>query len=240
MTGTKAFVTPLPHRLPREIWWLINEKAAEGGSVESLFLLARLCRDMAHIALPLMYGKVKDNGVSDDHSLWVFSTEGNLLLWRSIIMSSLGKTLYPYCLWIKALDIGNLQFQLSRLVNEPDLRPKFYSPPLDYLEVLDKSKTSDSDDMPGSNALLFEVTNEITKYIKSMADQGQGLAKVVSLRDPNLGYSTSSVHFPIWVSRLAGLTTLYLFEGSHIEDHIAASLVQHCPAFKHLYVSMTT
>lgn len=194
---------------------------------------------MALIALPLTYGKVRGPGCTDDDTIWIFGTESNLCFWRSIIMSSLGKTLYPYCLWIKTLDILDLQSLLLELLKVPDLRQKFYSPPLDYLEVLDKSNATDSVDKPGSKALLFEVTNEVTKYIKSVADQGHGSAKLFCLQDPHLGYSTSSVYFPVWASRLASLTTLHVVDGSCVGDHIALSLAENRPAFKHLYVYQT-
>src|SRR5271170_3219476 len=31
------------------------------------------------------------------------------LQWRSIIMSSLGKTAYPYCVYLRSVDLGNLE-----------------------------------------------------------------------------------------------------------------------------------
>lgn len=45
--------------------------------------------------------------------------EKHLSLWRTIILSSLGKTLYPYSRYIRTLNLENLTFLLTN--------PKFES-----------------------------------------------------------------------------------------------------------------
>lgn len=43
-------------------------------------------------------------------------------LWRTIILSSLGKTLYPYCLYFRALDLESLECLLIDRVHGANAR----------------------------------------------------------------------------------------------------------------------
>lgn len=49
------------------------------------------------------------------------------LQWRSIILSSLGKTLYPYCLYIQSLDLRNLVYLLEDDIFRNNFQDMFFS-----------------------------------------------------------------------------------------------------------------
>lgn len=169
----ESLVPARPRRLPLELWMIIIEKAAEQCEFGTLFALACVNRALAEIALPLIYG----NAEHSDVMIRRRADKASVCFWRSIILSAMGKTSYPYCLWIKILNLSALQYLLRDLVlrgKEP-LRQKFYSPPLGYLEDIHKSVVFDAAEWP--RAQLFEVVDEITGYIKVMADQRRRIFK---------------------------------------------------------------
>jgi hypothetical protein len=83
--------------LPLEIWLQVCQLLAKGLDFADLFACARLNRGLANLALPQLY------------SIYEFANlDVSVVLWRSLIASALGKTLYPYCTWIKVLKLSNL------------------------------------------------------------------------------------------------------------------------------------
>jgi hypothetical protein len=98
--------------------------------LKGLFRFALVSKGTARSALPLLYAIAsKDSG----------RIKAFLSLWRSIIASSLGATLFPYCCWLKSLKLNILHRNLERLARDRDStisRAQFFAPPLEKLEIV--------------------------------------------------------------------------------------------------------
>ncbi|KAL0473081.1 hypothetical protein QR685DRAFT_569195 [Neurospora intermedia] len=221
---------------PTEIWWLIVDQAASIKGLSTMFLIARLNRTMARFALPLMYGIVKGLMYDD-------ADRQSVCFWRSIIVSSLGKTLYPYCCWVKTLDFSDLLNFLQDFDKSEDaqLRDTFYSPPLCYLQLLqinisNQDHLFDQDHVDGNVAphvLFCEVVNKITEGIKATVDQGHVTSHLAKVRFPDLEYLPCILYFPVWISRLTGLTTLHIHDISLLNEQVTLAIAENCSALKH-------
>ncbi|KAK4456474.1 hypothetical protein QBC42DRAFT_190927 [Cladorrhinum samala] len=212
---------------PLDIWWLITQELASQHDFGGLFLCARLSRDVANLALPLLYGiheqSTAIHGDIDDETPFEISVG----LWRSIIASSLGKTLYPYCCWIRALKLGNLDSHLVDLErgNNAALKAKFFSPPLDEFQIkLGKTRKQQLD----RKAVIIKVSDSITSYIQSAA-QEQG--KHVTLATLE-GYHLPTASLQGWVSKLSRLSSLVVQDGSVLTSDVARVIREKCPNFK--------
>lgn len=196
-----------------------------------MLLIARLNRAMACFALPLMYGIVK-------RSTYTLAKKQSVCFWRSIIVSSLGKTLYPYCCWVKTLDFSDLLNFLQNIDKSEDaqLRYTFYSPPLRYLQMLQTNISSHGhlNGNVGPHVLFCEVVSKITEGIKATVDQGHVTSRLAKIRFPDLEYLPCIRYFPVWISRLTGLTTLHIHDIALLNEQVTLTIAQNCSALKHL------
>ncbi|KAK4165371.1 hypothetical protein QBC43DRAFT_315832 [Cladorrhinum sp. PSN259] len=215
---------------PLDIWWLITQVYATRNDFGSLVTCAYLCRDVAKLALPLLYGiheqsiAINGDALDDEAAL-----EISVGLWRSIIASSLGKTLYPYCCWIKALKLGNLDsfFEDLERGNNAGLKAQFFSPPLDGFHIK-RGKTRKQ--QVDRNAVIVKVSDSITDYIHKLAkDQG----KHVTLATLE-GYHLPTINLQSWVSKLSRLSSLVVQDGSVLTSEVARVIRENCPGFKEL------
>ncbi|KAL2181513.1 uncharacterized protein P884DRAFT_281739 [Thermothelomyces heterothallicus CBS 202.75] len=190
---------------PREIWWLIAKELANRLDFDGLFLCARLSRGMARLALPELYAIHDQSPTIDPH---VLDIERFIGLWRSIITSSLGKTLFPYCCWIKVLRLGTLDSQLEDLAHDTSgLRDLFFSPPLESLQI-----RRCSDGVLDIRAIILELV---------------GLTALE-------GYHLLAANLRTLVLGLSSLTSLFIRDGYvHISD-VARAIRANCPAFREL------
>jgi hypothetical protein len=62
------------------------------------------------------------------------------LLWKSIIRSSLGKTAYPYCLYIRSLDFRNLSTLLEDSQFKDAAQPSFFADDMEPFMKIGASK----------------------------------------------------------------------------------------------------
>ncbi len=93
--------------LPQEIWLLIGQELADRRDFRTLYACARVNSNLAHIALQLLYSIHEQSPVCVGET--VFTLGKWACLWRSIIISSLGQTVFPYCLWVCSLPSGLAQ-----------------------------------------------------------------------------------------------------------------------------------
>lgn len=228
---------------PKEIWLLIVEEAARSNATSTLLLLARLSHGMACFALPLMYSIPYDHDILS--RLHEFSRADNrsVCFWRSIILSSLGRTLHPYCCWIDTLDLHDLLEILKQIDKSKDaeLRERFYSPPLSYLQLL-RTDTPNHIDLEGGfrpHVLFCELVNKITEGIKTAMDQGHITSHLANFFCPELDYFPSTIYFPLWISRLSGLRSFHIHDASLLDEKLAITIAQNCPALKRFICFMT-
>jgi hypothetical protein len=206
---------------PHEIWWLVAQELASRRDFGGLFLCARLGKSMARLALPELYAIHDLSPAINAHILHI---ETSVCLWRSIIASSLGKTLFPYCCWIKALRLGNLYTQLEDLARDnPKLKARFFSPPLDRLQIRrGRGRALDLE------AIIVEVANMVTDCIRTSADQEDKRVGITTLE----GFYLPTANLPNWVSSLSRLVSLSVRDGSVLNSDVACALRANCPAFR--------
>lgn len=198
--------------LPAEIWLQVMQELARRRDVASLFACARVNRGAASLAIPLLYSV---------HDL--ANVDTSPVLWRSLIASALGKTAYPYCIWVKALQLSNLMSLLEDIGQQKKaLKRPFFSPPLQILRGLKQDE------------VIIKVADLITKRIQADAEDANKAAQLSSLEGPHFpSASLSSL-----VSRLSRLTTLAVRDGSVLNKEVGLAIREGCPAFKELYVSL--
>lgn len=208
---------------PHEIWWLVAQEFASRRDFGGLFLCARLGRGMARVALPELYAIHDKSPALDAH---ILNVESSVCLWRSIIASSLGKTLFPYCCWIKALRLGNLLLHLEDLARgNPRLKAQFFKPPLGKLQIhRGRGKALDLE------AIIVQVANMVTECIRSSADHEARRTGITTLEGPYL----PTANLPTWVSSLSSLTSLSVRDGSVLTSDVACAIRTNCPAFREL------
>ncbi|KAL2169740.1 hypothetical protein VTG60DRAFT_5636 [Thermothelomyces hinnuleus] len=208
---------------PREIWWLIAKELANRLDFDGLFLCARLSRGMARLALPELYAIHDQLPAIDAH---VLDIERFIGLWRSIIISSLGKTLFPYCCWIKVLRLGTLDSQLEDLAHDTSgLRDLFFSPPLENLQI-----RRCSDRVLDIRATILEVARMITDCIRTSAEQQGKLVGLTALE----GYHLPAANLRTLVLGLSSLTSLFIRDGYVLTSDVARAIRANCPAFREL------
>lgn len=150
-------------------------------------------------------------------------------MWRSIILSSIGVTAYPYCLWLKSLALGDLEQLLTDVATNRTLRPKFFEGPMEVFEMT-SGPTKIGRLILDWQKIIEKVGDCITKYAKEASENENKVLQLTNLEGGNLPTSLLSV----WVSRLPTLTALRVRDGSVLTEEVAHSLREHCPAFKDL------
>lgn len=207
------------HKLPQEIWWEVIQVLTSQSDFGSLFLCAQVSQGLAICALPALYSihELTPAGV-----IQILNLEPSVVLWRSIIASALGKTLYPYCTWIKTLKLSSLFTLLEDIARgKGELRNLFFKHPLHNLQIL-KGKSLDF------NAIIIEVANQVTQSIHAAAEDENKFVGLASLEGPHLPSHSLST----WVSRLSRLTSLAVRDGFVLNGKVAQAIRENCPLFK--------
>ncbi|KAK3379752.1 hypothetical protein B0T24DRAFT_167500 [Lasiosphaeria ovina] len=207
--------------LPQELCWLVVQELADHEDFNSLFHCAQASRGLANLALPLLYSFHESSPASNAHILF---TETLVCLWRSIISSSMGGTLYPYCRWIKTLQLTALHSFLDDLARENGTRrAQFFSPPLHKLQIR-KDRGLNLD------AIVITMADMVIKSIKAAADEEDkvvGLTTLDAHRLPN-------ANLPSWVADLSRLITLMVGDGEVLNASVAEAIRANCPSFNEL------
>ncbi len=213
--------------LPSEIWWRVSLELAAEGDFGSLYTLTRLSQGLANLALPLLYRYQENSAASND----IFNIKSAVSLWRSIISSGLGKTQYPYCTWIKTLELSKFASLLEDLRHRSRsaLQKTFFRPPLDVLHL--KRSKSDYLDI---DAITIKVGDIVTGRVEEIAKRENKLVALTGIETLlSKGFDQA---LPSWIPRLSGLTSLKLGAGEILSQDLAVAIRDNCPAFKELYV----
>lgn len=182
-----------------------------------------------------MLSSIHDLSPASTGDTAVVETEKWACLWRSIVMSSVGKTVYPYCLWIKALNLGNLyslledlardRVRVGRIVlNYKQIRDWFFSYPLGAFLHANKSKKPVLD----IEKIVLDVGNKVTSFIKQAAEDEDKTVMLSSLE----GYHLPSPYLSSLVSRLSLLSSLRVRDGSVLTAEVSQAIRNNCPFFK--------
>lgn len=158
------------------------------------------------------------------------------LLWKSIIRSSLGNTAYPYCLYIRSLDLRNL----TDLLEDPQFRDKaldnFFAN--DMAQFLKSQETPMKQKMRGAKVSYkkLDVTNvlelvgeSITSYVSQAASENR---TTVAVEDLSGNIRTTAL--ANWTSRLSKLKSMTLWDGAVLDKSVAEAISESCHNFDDL------
>lgn len=150
-------------------------------------------------------------------------------LWRSIILSSLDATLYPYCAYIRALSLSSLAECLEDMRNHRQLRDFFFGGLMqDFVGCQDRNKALK--DAASRNQIPIQCADSITKYIKNLADTNGSSVALTHLEASTFPPEI----LPVWICRLATLKSLQLQDGSILDVEIGNAIAESCPKFAEL------
>ncbi|KAI6270328.1 hypothetical protein MCOR23_010004 [Pyricularia oryzae] len=223
--------------LPLEIWWLVCQELVRDAPPDfnSLFSCALVDRAMAKVALPLLYSVHHKALVDLDASIRTGQVRW-ANLWRSLILSSIGKTAFPYALWIRNLQLGDLQMTLQDVARNPAVREDLFRGNMAEFEILSNvNMTRAAQRKLGRaplayDAIALKVGDAITSFVKDAADRNDTvvtLAKLESHRIPSDVLTT-------WTSRLSTLRSLTLREVDSLNADVASAIRRDCPSFAKL------
>ncbi|KAN0103053.1 hypothetical protein V8E51_011366 [Hyaloscypha variabilis] len=232
--------------LPADILFLVCEELARKRDFATLFTCAVSSKSLVKPALLWMYRVHDDCSIRNSSEVNEADFERNVaavkricsqwtLQWKSIIRSSLGHTRYPYCLYIRSLDLRNL----AELLEDPwfrELSQSFFAH--DMTQFLRKPDTPMKQKIRGAKALykkldvpviLDLVGESITNYVSTAATQN---GATVALEE--ISGEISGLALPRWVGRISKLKSMTLWDGAALSESVATSIGHNCPQFDDL------
>ncbi|EOO00638.1 hypothetical protein UCRPA7_3868 [Phaeoacremonium minimum UCRPA7] len=216
--------------LPQELWWLVCQELVARRDFNSLFNCALVSKDFAAHALPLLYSIHELSSASMGESTTADKVKW-AKMWRAIILSSTAETAYPYCLWIKALRLGDLDTLLQDVAPYPVFRTPFFAGAMESFELVSKtSKTRRGQPILEMQKIVEKIGDTITEFVKDAADRENKSVALTSLE----GLFIPTPLLSLWTSRLATLSSLTLRDGSVLTGEVAEAIHVSCPAFKEL------
>ncbi|KAF2712430.1 hypothetical protein K504DRAFT_531531 [Pleomassaria siparia CBS 279.74] len=217
--------------LPDDILHLLCEELALQECFDTLFNCACASRALAVPALTHLYrshhlAPVKGGGDDEGGSIGMKQVivQRWAILWRSIIASSLDDTLFPYCRYIKALDLRDLMELLDDVHFKGKVVKYFFSGTLSKLnKTLNVTYPSGKKHTRLDNVAIIDAVGEVVTQCTPMLETISGqLVSDALVR---------------WAPRLPRLQTLELFNGSPLEDELVhTSIKKHCPQFNFLSI----
>ncbi|KAI9795594.1 MAG: hypothetical protein M1833_006915 [Piccolia ochrophora] len=223
--------------LPDDIWHLICEELWFRRDFDSLYQCAVASKRLTHPALANLYrmhnvAPATSRG-ADDLELARQGKSGRermvqkwALMWRSIILSSLGKTLFPYCRYTRALDLRDLEYLFDDGRFRGTADRQFFAGDLAQFNI-----EADTPKKPTSKSKAPRRLN-----VPSVLDR---IGEVVTKETPileELSGRISSKALPQWTSRLPRLQSLELWQGEALAEGAQDSIHAHCPLFKRLAI----
>jgi hypothetical protein len=146
------------------------------------------------------------------------------ILWRSLVLSALGKTIYPYCRHLRSLPLGNLD---ALLQSRSEALAMFFIGELERFRITTSKRAT-----RGSNL-------DIAKTIDAIGDILTRHAPMLEeLSDP---MGTSVISNPAvleaWGPQLGHLRSLELFDGAVLAQPAVQQILHvHCPQLRSLRI----
>ncbi|KAH7041473.1 uncharacterized protein B0I36DRAFT_23829 [Microdochium trichocladiopsis] len=226
---------PSSAQLPPEIILLVCQELAADRALGTLYHLALTASTVAPIALEQLYSLY-------DISPAILGTYGKRAWgtrWRSILMSTKGRTAYPYAAYLRTLSLGgNLDDVLSEMLGDKTVRQAFFAPPLEGLLCLwnDATRAQRHTRAYGLPRIDHAVTvsrcgEAIIEYIEKLARESDVKVALAHLETNSVPSGVLSA----WCRRLGpGLISLRLRDGAILNKDIGVSLASECPNFNDL------
>ncbi|KAI2631070.1 hypothetical protein GGR54DRAFT_635673 [Hypoxylon sp. NC1633] len=214
--------------LPQEIILLVCEELATRRDFHTLFQCSLVSHRVASIALEQLYSIQEHSPASTGDA---YSRLAWPRLWQSIILSSIGKTAYPYSSYIRTLSLGNLEDCVHDTFRGKDISDFFFSDLMNHFFVRrDASISHAAYNTVDINTFIVKCTDSITEYIKRLADDNGTTVALEHLEGSNIPYNL----LPTWIGRLEMLTSLRIRDGSVVGIEAARAIAECCPNFMDL------
>lgn len=148
------------------------------------------------------------------------------ILWRTLILSALGKTLYPYCRHIRVLDLLDLGYLLEDDKFRGNISKQFFANDLSRFHFTIAPTTKARIVRLDRAKIIAAVGDEITQHAPLLE----------TLSEPVL-LDVLSTALLTWAPRLPHLRSLKLFDGKAFADETFRNLLHaHCPNLEALTV----
>ncbi|KAF1932642.1 uncharacterized protein M421DRAFT_399080 [Didymella exigua CBS 183.55] len=218
--------------LPDDILHVLCEELANLRQFDTLFNCACASRVLAVPALTNLYRSHHEapiRGGGDDAlgtplAQRLLVTQRWSILWKSIIASSLGTTMFPYCRYIKTLDFRDLGNLFGDEQFRSEVQMHFFSGPLKQFERTEQRKSASG--------------NKWTSLLD--ADTIEAIGEAVTQHTPMLETISGELKSDAlvrWTSRLPRLQNLELFDGRPLENPLVhTSLHEYCSNFNELMI----
>lgn len=213
--------------LPQEIMLLLCQELGARHDFTTLYRCSFISRNVASIALEQLYRTV------DAVDLHIEAEpHRSIRLWKSIISSSLGNTLYPYCTYIHALSLSSLADCLQELQSDRFVAQSFFRGSMErFLVLRDQPRSIRSKRFPlDIPAITLKCAESITEFMGAFADKHKTAVALTHLEAPSVPTAT----FKGWIERLRGLKSLKLRDGSALNAAVGTAISQWCPGFAEL------
>ena len=145
-------------------------------------------------------------------------------LWRTMILSSLGMTLYPYCRYIRVLELRDLKELLYDPKFQNEYSDDFFAGALSQFRI--ETETPVKTKSRGKRPLRLHTTNTVEAI-------GEVITKQTPMLEEINGEISSSTLLQ-WILRLPKLQQMALWNGAALADGVGSLIHKHCPNFKGL------
>ncbi|KAI1378398.1 hypothetical protein F4677DRAFT_413130 [Hypoxylon crocopeplum] len=211
--------------VPQEIILMLCKELAARRDFDTLFQCSLVSTRVASIALEQLYSI---------HDLWWTnnSAKGKLdwsRMWKSIILSSIGGTAYPYCIYVNVLSIGGLEACLIYIDRHKNIRDFFFDGPMGRFLLMQKGHQPTETPLPllNSTAIANKCADAITVYIKRQAGNIPSAQALEHLE----GMHFYRHRLPTLAARLSTLVSLHVVDGTTLSIEAASAIFQFCPKF---------
>lgn len=159
-------------------------------------------------------------------------------LWKSIILSSIGLTAYPYCTYMRSLSLGSYGSLLEDIASDREIRPWLFDA-LDNTEQFlalrenqQLKKKTRNQPMPfiDFQSTMIRCGELVTQRIQQLAEQTSTAVALTHLE----GIQIPANILPTWIIRLPSLVSLQLQDGSVLNAEAASAIHEFCPRFGEL------
>ncbi|KAJ2901010.1 hypothetical protein MKZ38_002136 [Zalerion maritima] len=218
--------------LPAEVVLLIARAIVEKRDYNSLLSWSLLSKRFATITIPVLYGFCEHSPAA---SADILLLEKTITLWRSIILSCLSQTAFPYALYLKTLNMGALHRDLlADIAGNADMRNKLFGGPhmskfLFQMPMMGTTRTTRARLPPLEfQGIIDAVGHTISEYLKRSEEIVGKPAALETLEGNHIRANL----LPVWTRCMPRLTSLQLSEGSAIQPDLGTAIAEACPQFR--------
>ncbi|KAI1326638.1 hypothetical protein F5Y16DRAFT_223940 [Xylariaceae sp. FL0255] len=214
--------------LPQEIILIICGELGSRHEFTTLYKCSQVSRRVASIAVEQLY-----SNVYAVYDTFIKEKLQGVQIWRSIVLSSKGVTQFPYCAYIRSLELGSLTYVLDDIKYDQKLRNVFFKGAMQEFQVKNADSATSRRIVPlfDPKRTTVKCADSITKFIKELADSRGAAVALSHLESPEI--PREILHS--WVERLSTLTALQLQDGWVLNGvEVAAAIAQCCPSFAEL------